>query len=130
MERRDSETNEVYEYRIRELKNKINDVYEQFNHRRYDASPINLLSTIVPMCRCLRNCRRNESFFCSELVTIIYKKIGILPWYINEEDITPETLITPQLEVRNLLIKEGKKKYEKEVLRGIVQLPAIYILHK
>lgn len=121
------ESNEIYAFRIQQLKKHIRDTYEQFNHRIYDANLINLFSTIVPFCRCLRNCRRNESFFCSELVSIIYKKIEIFPWYLNEEDITPETLLSRRFFIKNYIRDEAKSLYENAEFPAILQYPPVYV---
>jgi hypothetical protein len=125
--KKQNESEELYQYRLSILKRNIQDVYNQYNHRRYDANLINLLSTILPFCRWLRNCRRNESFFCSELVAIIYKKIDILPWYINEEDITPETFIQPKISVNSILVSKGNVEcFKNTYLDAIVQPSLLY----
>lgn len=125
--RKADESADVYSFRIQNLQKQLRDTYEQFNHRIYDANLVNLIATIVPFCRCLRNCRRNESFFCSELVSIIYKKIGIFPWYLNEEDITPETLLSRRFIVKNYIRNEAKNQYLTAELPAILQYPPIYI---
>jgi hypothetical protein len=128
--KKDDESNEIYTFRIQQLKKQLQDTYEQFNHRIYDANLVNLIATIVPFCRCFRNCTRNESFFCSELVSIIYKKIGIFPWYLNEEDITPETLLSRRFIIKNYIRNEAKSLYQNDELPGILQYPPIYVINK
>ena len=127
---KEEESNEIYTFRIQQLKKQLRDTYEQFNHRIYDANLINLIATIVPFCRCFRNCTRNESFFCSELVSIIYKKIGVFPWYLNEEDITPETLLSRRFIIKNYIRNEAKSLYQDSELPAILQYPPIYVINK
>jgi hypothetical protein len=121
------ESDIIYHFRMLQLRKILRDTYEQYNHRIYDANLVNLIATIVPFCRCIRNCARNESFFCSELVSIIYKKIGIFPWYLNEEDITPETLLSRRFIVKNYIRNEAKSLYSTAEFDGVLEDPPIYV---
>jgi len=90
-----------------EIINKLIQFHEIFGRRTYEFSLFNLLATIIPKLRWLRNeydkisdfftsgvrigmeeCKK-EWLFCSELVVLLYKNLGIYPPEIDERDIAP-----------------------------------------
>lgn len=82
------------------LKDKITQFYMQYNKRSYDFNPYSLLSSICPCMRPERKlietmCETENWVFCSELVAILLKYIGVYPQTLNEKNVTPRDIAYP-----------------------------------
>lgn len=83
-----------------EIKQRFNQIYNQINGVMWDANCWNLLSALYP---CMRPCRpcfdhtlhTEKWLFCSEMVAVVYKHLGILPDYVNPSDVLPADLVFP-----------------------------------
>jgi len=90
-----------------EIIDKLTKFHEIFGRRTYEFSLLNLLAVVIPKLRYLRNgydkisdffttgvrvgmeeCKK-EWLFCSELVVLIYKNLGIYPPEIDERNVAP-----------------------------------------
>lgn len=82
-------------------KNKLgefNRFYYRYNNTLYDINPTSLISAICP---CLRPARKSveellgteDLMFCSEMVTSVYKILGLFPDHINEKNVVPQDFI-------------------------------------
>jgi hypothetical protein len=86
---------------IEEAINKFTEFFNAYYGKKYDANPYSLCSAIFP---CLRKCRgvvedlsqTKDWYFCSEIVALLYKYMGIYPSYINEKDVTPRDIAFPE----------------------------------
>jgi hypothetical protein len=75
-----------------------NDVYYAYNGITYDANCFSLLSSLVPCIRCIRDdveklLGTEDWLFCSELIALVYKVMGILPDSVNVKNVVPMDFI-------------------------------------
>lgn len=80
--------------------------YIKYNSLNYDALPLDLLGAVFPEVRVVRDsgclgclwlpCRKfmKRGMFCSELVTCIYKDIGIIPKTVCSSNVVPVDFLT------------------------------------
>ena len=79
---------------ISQLKKKFNDFFVRYHMKSYDFNPYSLISSAYS---CLRPCRdvveaicnTEDFYFCSEIVALLYKHIGVYPNSVNEKDVLP-----------------------------------------
>lgn len=89
------ESLEEYEARLLILQADFINIYNEYGTKFFDISPLNLLASIFPSIRCFRN--KWDKYigigknwlFCSELVALVYHKLGI----INLPDFDPSDVI-------------------------------------
>lgn len=84
-----------------EIKQNFNAIYQEVNHRYYDANCFDLFSAIYPSMRTIRwfvdkIFRTGNFFFCSELVAYVYQKLNIYPNTIEPKNMTPDDIIHPE----------------------------------
>lgn len=79
------ESQEHYNKRFTELQNKLNHVHEKSIGSMYQINPFRLLGSFWSWF----SGKDNSMYFCSNFVTYVYEKIGILPKQIDESKITP-----------------------------------------
>jgi hypothetical protein len=63
---------------------KFRKVFNEYNDIRYDYNPISLLGSIIKPLR-----THNDKLFCSELVAVVYVKLGILPADVDPAGVIP-----------------------------------------
>lgn len=92
----------------------MKDVYDTYGHRGFNLNPIDLLSSVFPTAKIYRN--KGETIggiFCSEIITIAYKSLGIIPASIDPRDLSP---------MDYLFLSDGVDpnmwKYLPQILRG------------
>ena len=90
-DRRKGEQIDDYQERIELLQENFTNIYEQYGHKTYDYNLISLASSLFPQLRCLRRkwINTNDKLFCSELVALVYCKLGIL----DEEEFNPADVV-------------------------------------
>lgn len=77
-----------------EVRSKFTALFNDLNGTRYDLNCCSLLGSLVP---CLRSCRgctedaldTDDWLFCSELVALVYSKMGIFPGTVNPKNVVP-----------------------------------------
>lgn len=86
-----------------DIKEKMTTLYHEVDHRFYDFNLYDLLSALYPMLRIYRNLvdkifHSQKLMFCSELVAMVYKKLGVYPNpdAIDPMNIIPEHLVHPE----------------------------------
>lgn len=78
----------------RSLRERFTEVFNDYDGIRYDANIISLCSSL---CRCCRGAREigeylldtEDWLFCSELVAVVYKDLGIFPAKVNPKNVVP-----------------------------------------
>lgn len=80
------------------LKNKFTEIFNKYNHIRYDLNFFSLFGALYPPCRCIRKPMETifgtqKWLFCSELCALIYKKLNLLPDKLNEKNVLPVDFI-------------------------------------
>jgi len=90
-ERRSDESFDDYEDRMSNIRKDFSEIYERYGHRSYDYNLISLASSLFPQFRCIRKkwINTNDKLFCSELVALVYCKLGIL----DEEKFNPADVV-------------------------------------
>jgi hypothetical protein len=63
---------------------KFSKLFKLYNNVRYDYNPVSLLGSMVKPLR-----QDNDKLFCSELVALIYVKLGILPNTVVPSSVIP-----------------------------------------
>lgn len=87
--------NEIFTaFDLMNLKLQFTALFEKYNNVQYDANLVSVASTIYRFCRCCRGCTEEtlnteEWLFCSEMVALIYVKLGILPKGLNSKNVAP-----------------------------------------
>ncbi len=69
-------------------------LFERLNGVRYDANPYSLFSSLISCIRCGRDeveemTGTEDWLFCSELVAVVYKSMGILAQSVEPKDVVP-----------------------------------------
>lgn len=82
-----------------QIKQKFLTCFQEYNGRRYNINLYGLLSTLYKHMRFLRKpiakiLHTNNWIFCSELLALAYKSIGVLDESVNEKDVLPVDFIT------------------------------------
>jgi hypothetical protein len=76
-----------------ELKDKFTDIFDKYNGTFYDANIFSLMGALFPWCRPIRTATEHNKIkdwlFCSELVALCYKELGIYPEEVNPKDVVP-----------------------------------------
>ncbi len=80
---------------------RLTEFCNQYLGKSYDANVYSLLSAAVPSMRKYRKiveeiCHTTEWYFCSEIVALAYKAMDVYPPYVDEKDVLPRDLITPE----------------------------------
>lgn len=86
------ETIDNYENRMLQLSEDFTNIYDKYGHKTYDYNPLSLLASLFPWFRCLRDkfVKGDDKLFCSELIALVYCKLGILDENeFNYEDVVP-----------------------------------------
>lgn len=79
-------------YNMKIMKN----LHEELHHQVYPLNVCYLLGTIVGCCRTMRvltSCC-TQHVFCSELVSMVYLSLGVVPPDIDPADVTPGDFVT------------------------------------
>lgn len=82
------------------IKTKLTELYNQISGAMWNYNCWDLLSSLYYWMRCCRPCC-NRTFntgswlFCSQMVALCYKTLGILPSYVNPPDVVPADLVFP-----------------------------------
>lgn len=76
----------------------LNTIYDEIQDKTWDANCWSLCSSLYPLFRPCRCCMEHVFYtenwlFCSEMVAIIYKSLGVLPRSINPKDVVPDDLV-------------------------------------
>lgn len=82
------------------VKKRLTPIYNEINGLMWDANCWSSLSAMYP---CMRPCRpcaectihTEDWLLCSEMVAYVYKKMDILPEYVNPKDVVPADFIVP-----------------------------------
>ena len=81
---------------IKKVRDTMNEIYNEFKDKSYDDSICNLGASVC-CCRCskIRHCcdKETDKVFCSEFVTIIYQRLGIVDKNIDPEMVSPEEYV-------------------------------------
>jgi len=91
---------------FKNIKEKFTEFYAKYYGKNYDMNPYSLASSA---CSCLRPCRTSvetfcntdDYYFCSEIITILYKYFGIYPESVNEKDVLPMDIAYSELDKDN-----------------------------
>ena len=80
------------------LSTQLTDLVHRYEGVRYDANPISLISTIFNLFRICRRVAENlagteDWLFCSELVAVIYKALGLFPASVEPKNVVPMDFI-------------------------------------
>jgi len=75
------------------------ELFKSINGTRYELNPYEGLAAFVPFFRKYRSevdklCRTSGWLFCSELVTHVYKYLGLVSVNIDERDIVPQDFVS------------------------------------
>jgi hypothetical protein len=62
----------------------FSELFNRYNHIRYDYNPVSLLGSMILPLR-----THNNKLFCSELVALIYVHLGILPNTVDPSGVIP-----------------------------------------
>lgn len=76
------------------LKNKFSQVFHTYNNISYDANVFSLAGAGWSCCRPARDDMEDlfnttDWLFCSELIAVIYKELGIIPYDIDPKNVLP-----------------------------------------
>lgn len=99
---RQFESCEAYNKRLDNLKWETSRFYYQYSHMLYDLNPLSLLGGAFPFMRKARDKVINKMkflnmhkwMFCSELVALLYIRLGIIPASIIPSDVIPVDFIS------------------------------------
>lgn len=99
--------NNPIETNLQLVRQKFGEVYDEIDNIWWDANCWSLLSALYPCMRPCRGCiesslKTKNWLFCSEMVAIIYKKIGIYPEHVNPKDVIPADFICPHEDTDNM----------------------------
>ena len=77
---------------------KFRQIYDTYNGRKYNINFISLLATVYTSLRPFRRpinklFKTKDMIFCSQLVAIVYKELGIIPESVNPQNVLPVDLI-------------------------------------
>ena len=120
-EQKPDESFDDYEIRFEQLQGDFKNIYNEYGTKFYDANPLSLIASLFPMFRCLRNKWNNNIgigknwLFCSELVGLVYGKLGI----IDLEELDPQDMVP--VDFTSGLDKDGLIPFHK--LPPIILLP-------
>lgn len=81
-----------------DVKTIMNHLYETTKGKTWDANCWSLGSALFPFLRPCRCCAEHlfltqDWLFCSELVAMVYKELGVLPNNVNPKDVVPDDLV-------------------------------------
>lgn len=102
---------------IEELKQQFTQYFNEIDGRMYNLNLFSLLSALCPPLRWARKkiekiCHTESWLFCSELVAVIYVKLGIYPGTINPENVVPRDIAFPEADTDAMpRILNGEVKY-------------------
>lgn len=93
-----------------ELKKRFTAFFNVYNNKRYDSNVYDLLSSALPFMRPFRETiddvfHTQDWYFCSEIVALAYKFMGIYPQYVNEKDVLPRDIGFPEADSDILMPK-------------------------
>lgn len=95
-EQKPEESLSMYEARFIQLQGDFVDIYDKYGTKFFDVSPLNLVASIFPPLRCFRDMWDNhiglgkDWLFCSELVALVYHKLGIIDYpNFDESNVIP-----------------------------------------
>lgn len=76
------------------VRDKFTDIFKKYNNIKYDYNPVSLFSSIFSVFRCFRDhfermIESEDWLFCSELVALVYKELGIFPRNIGIKNVIP-----------------------------------------
>jgi len=99
LDREIAEPIEIYEERVTTITQKLTKLHETYNHRCYELNVFRLLGALWPSYLWLRSkfSIGKNWIFCSELVAIIYKDIGIFPSKTDETIVTPDEIADSEI---------------------------------
>ena len=92
LNKKDDETDEEYNQRVELVKENVYKFYKDHNNTTYDYNCLNLLSAVYDKMPKWKN----NTFFCSELVTAIYQVLGLIPKNIDPELMSPVEFVTSE----------------------------------
>jgi hypothetical protein len=87
-----------FDNRIKKLKSDLSKTYLKYYNVNYDANLLSLFASIFPKLRIFRNKTEimigkftniDKWIFCSQLVCLIYKEIGIIDYYVDDRNVLP-----------------------------------------
>ncbi len=109
-----------YNNRMEHLTGKVNDAYQRYIHRGYDANPMALIGAIAPrtrvlrrLCECFSPARINNLLFCSEFVASLYIDLGIITdatdgvvdgQLLNPKDIVPVDFVGGESDINGVKV--------------------------
>lgn len=98
------ETFESYIFRLNKLREILDTLHAEYFHRPYSINICRLFAALFSCCSCCRgnSCVGEEWRFCSQLVAIIYKKLGVLSEKVDPEVVVPQDLATPDISEEKL----------------------------
>jgi len=99
MDKKENETDEIYNSRITQISLIVSELHIKYNHRPYDLNVFRMLGSLYPRVAILRSklCCGRSWIFCSELVSMVNKELGLYPATINSELVTPNQLMDASL---------------------------------
>lgn len=114
IDKKEDETIDYYESRMKAMRETLVAMHKSYYHRLYQVNVFRLVQALFPSMRKWDRDDEIDRVFCSELVGIIYKGLGILAIEVNPEDIVPMDLI-------------GYDKDKNGVPKGLFNLPPIIV---
>lgn len=87
--------NPMKEFSMRgEIREKFKIIYNEYNGRKYNINLLSLLSTVYVSLRPFRKpinklFKTKDMIFCSQLVAIVYKELGLLDESVNPRNVLP-----------------------------------------
>jgi len=84
--------------RLPEVRQRFTALFKDLNGRRYDANPGSLAGAMVPPLRIFRDGAEDflgthNWLFCSELVALVYRELGVFPAEVRPRNVIPMDLL-------------------------------------
>lgn len=105
IDKKENETIIEYSRRYAGLQSTMVDLHKKYNHRDYQMNILRLCATMIPQSwPSLKGklCFGRKWIFCSQLVAIIFKTLGIYPETIKPALVIPEDIDCPKHSWQNL----------------------------
>lgn len=84
-----------------EVRQRFTIFFNEYNGKMYDMNLCSMMSSVFECLRPYRKvvetlCNTQDWYFCSEIVALAYKIMGIYPSYVNEKDVLPRDIAYPE----------------------------------
>ena len=137
------ELDHTYDERITHLRHELDTFHKDHYHRHYQVNVLRLMSALIPAFRGLRILfpMSKKWIFCSELVALLYRSVGILHAGVTAENVVPMDFIVddgdgeipsdlfsaPMCYIKTLVLE--KEMYDKEKIKLRMEQAAIQRLN-